>query len=1718
MQNQEYHPVVLAADTTNVQESGVASIANAVAQGLPSAAISGALSIWNSFRPAADEINIADAITRIDSSMGDYYQNHKEAVDMVGFVGTSFIPGLAGVKALKLASSGQAIGPVGRALGLANTKKTHYLEAAMKEIGKSGGMLPSVTSVNRAKGLGWEVADQALQGLAFETAVALTMNDSPVFEQSTYGDFAWNMTLGTVLSGAIGGPLASIGARGLLKTVQSEVDAAKRTADVVFDSKKLGLMPGTSTLLFAESIAKLPDDFVNIKVSYKYNGYTKSLELEGTDQVLKDTRKAAVKAAEQNLALDFNALAGGNVAVGQSYLSLVREGLIASREAGKSIDEQIQLVSGYLNNVESISHIDVDKMAIDAKKFYVTLLPESRKDLFSLTRVPEKTGKAAYQLAETATKDTLKTQSFDSTGFSSLKAAWRSGEVTADVLIMPNGRAAINPNSTQVTRVFEDISNVSMLVNVRTGVVSPETVVHFADTIVPGKLFNTVDSIGVGTKSFKQAPSQLADFKKSAIEGSARWAWAAKFGAAGSNASAADLVKYVNGTVDALDLPVIARALEIATESPAGKAVMEKLAVKHNDEVISFADFQASTPSLVEQKYAVLQDALSKADGGYDLSHLAAHLNTSEDFVETAIQRNFAVPQFGDAAAAADELTAYALSPKTVRATWNFKQAAKESGIDPQFLYEQNFGPAFQATKELSRFYNLEIRTQAGRAAGNAVLDKFASSFPDAPKDAAASATQSGAGANVVGASNADYGDAAKLYVQETGKQVANTAQHMRDADVLTLAPSINALRANEAAGAELAVLTNAMRKSRYRYVVDPGGGSRVVSTEAVLEARKTGEAIDDVVARLAADGRVGHVLEVESKEVLDFWTTHAVIDNSRQAKFTTLHNAAGLSTAKLIDGVIYVPPVNTVKYPYHAFVATKPQMGIASDVTMVTARDEAGLRQLVSNIDTTKYDVHYNKDTAQYHKAKGDYDYQMTVHESSINSDLSRTGKLADYFPEATATGVLTDYLEYHSKQVDRLVRTAVQVKDRQFFSEMQFLSDNYRRVAESTATGAVSMLKKKISDPFGDYIKTALNISKQQEFPLLDKLNEFIDRIGLAAGDELSKAHDTAALGKMIKDPETGLSVAPWEYADKISARAGLGMPYATDGSNPLIAQYMATNREYPKNVIKETFQKANMMLANFTLRLDFANSLVNIISTSIMAGTELQSIKGMIANDNKLAGLLTELRTVKVPGHEFSVPSNTKLIGKAINNFFGKDKQALLQRYTDIGANKTVLSTYHDMIDDLAFSSVLSPAKWADKVNARVDKMATFTGNNFSEEFTRFVTADIMRQLSDPLVTAGRMSVKEQNAYMNVFVNRVQGNYVTSQRPVLFQGTTGAAVSLFQTYAFNVLQQLYRHVEAKDTKTLAVFGGLQSTVFGFNGLPFFDAVNTHLIGSQVAGNDYHGDAYSVLPAFNKELGDWMLYGTASAFPLFSGTSPALFSRGDINPRHLTVIPVNPLDVPAVQASIKLAKTVYDFGKNVGNGVDLSDALLNGLEHQGVSRPLAGFAQLLAGRSTTGSGALISASSDMAITSRLATLPERVLSIEGISRLAGARPMDEAVALNNIYRNKGYDALDKDRLESLGRVVKTALRNGEAPDENELHTFMGKYAAAGGRQENFSAAMQRWQRDANVSVINKTAAALNKNTGRRYQELMGGYVAPDYVNTAYEVGATQQQEQQPQ
>jgi hypothetical protein len=198
--------------------------------------------------------------------------------------------------------------------------------------------------------------------------------------------------------------------------------------------------------------------------------------------------------------------------------------------------------------------------------------------------------------------------------------------------------------------------------------------------------------------------------------------------------------------------------------------------------------------------------------------------------------------------------------------------------------------------------------------------------------------------------------------------------------------------------------------------------------------------------------------------------------------------------------------------------------------------------------------------------------------------------------------------------------------------------------------------------------------------------------------------------------------------------------------------------------------------------------------------------------------------------------------------------------------------------------------------------------------------------------------------------------------------------------------------------------------------------------------------------------------------------------------------VLPTSWDAVPAVGASIKVVGNILDMAKQVSNGADVSDAFLFGLEHNGLNRPLAGLAQVVKGTSTTSKGNLIAASSDY-------------LSIATAARLIGAKPMDESVALNALYRSKAYQAVDKERIDSLGIVIKEKLRGNEMLDPEDIAEFQARYAAAGGRIEGYTQAINRWQAASNTSVVNAVLQHSQTPRGQRMNIIMGGDMLQDYT-----------------
>lgn len=1708
MQLREFHPTVLAADSADIRAGTLTRLSSAFTRGAPAAAASGVLSIVNTGLDfvGADMIDTADQIERMfGQETRNYYEENQGAIDLVGFVAASFLPGSLGIKGLRALRAGSNLGSFGKYLGYAHSRKHAYLKEALTNLEDSGGVMRNfMASSARRKQALWEAVDWTQDTLAAELAVIVAMHNSPVFDDWTYSDFVWNTALGAGLGGVIGGTAGSLVTRGILRKAESVLAQDLRMVDTFFDPRKLGLDKGTEIAGFLHDIYRNTELDPKRVFAFNYSGEM----LEHTFDVEKlatPIAKRAHKQALDEVPLKFNELAEGSAHIGQAYREFALREIHAQAISAGSMRGGLEAVQSKLQNISSVRPITFDDtVRLNERRFFSeSVIDPGGKALLreEIGTVPVgSTYNVQFRLnpgfkdadvvvmQHDAALGPLTPKTFD--------LVKKKHDLDVDIITDAQGNThQINPRSKRVTALSDNDHRIQMYIDLPTGTVDTDTVVTFADT-----LKNIEDVKFSANGLFKEGKfinipaTAQTKLTQTAYSASRRYAWAHKL-------SQADFMQVISGvgrSIDPHDIPMLMRLDELMQEAP--EAVINRNIRIGNMPLEQVVMNQPLNRFINDKRMEIFEEGLRDIAANHatvpEQRILAANLGVDYEWVE-------------DALVGAHRLdlrfrTADALVPKSVLATWDFNFAKT---MDAGVLYQAQMGSGHLATAAISHQVRIQSARNMSKAASASAMgqyDDWVIDVEDFAKDknrtVAQHATGAGAGSGMLSASDADYGAVAEIAAQEMGKRLSIGTLTMKDAIVQGQASLINAFRHSEAAGRELGALTSALRGNPNNFFFVPGSTTQIVAEPVLREIKKEAAAVAKMGGTLSSADvdRVIHKFQTALKpgekpiaytirdaEASAFFHNAMKVNKDFLDRENILLNAVGIVRKAWDDLPAYAPPINTKKYPYYAFVKTKEQVGVPTDVGMIVARTDEELRTLARDLDAD-FDVFFAADTQRYFKAKNQYEYGLSMNENLVNSTLARRGKLHDYFVEVRADNVLADYLEWQGARVDKLFRTAAQVKNRQMFNELEFLSDQYRTVAHSRIKGVGEQLRAQVKDPYDEYIKLALNISKQQEFVLLSSLNEVIDKLGITIGSGITKAWFDAKNGNI-----------PWEEANKVIDRYGLGRPYQN------MEQFFVANKAYPTNVIRDLLQKGNLALATLMLRFDTANSIINTISTPIMMSTEYSSIVRRLKEGDESLGALLELTRIKIPGRpEGYIPSFTKLAFEAASEFnVPVVGRALTERFTRIGAIKTVFMEFHESMDMLSDMPKLLPSEATKKMNEVIEKVSTLTLNNPVEFYTRFCSANFMKKLSDPLVNAGKMSIREQDAFINTYVNRVQGNYTTSQRPILFQGTTGAAISLFQTYVFNVFRQLFRHAQAGDAKTLAVFAGMQTSVFGLNGLPMFEAINTHIIGNWMAGNPENRDAYTTLAGFNPELGNWLLYGTASAFPLLPPEhAPALFSRGDINPRHITIVPYWPTDIPVVSASLKLLDTIFETGRTIVQGGDVTDALLRGLQHNGWNRPLAGFAQILGGESVTNRGTLISAHNEMENVMWHAAIAERMVEYGGVSRLLGARPMNEALALDVYHRQKQYQALDRARITALGATVKTKLGNNEVPTEEELFGFMEQYAAFGGRIENFQRAMTRWSRDANVSMVNVLAQNMNSQYGRALQELMGGELLDDW------------------
>jgi hypothetical protein len=362
--------------------------------------------------------------------------------------------------------------------------------------------------------------------------------------------------------------------------------------------------------------------------------------------------------------------------------------------------------------------------------------------------------------------------------------------------------------------------------------------------------------------------------------------------------------------------------------------------------------------------------------------------------------------------------------------------------------------------------------------------------------------------------------------------------------------------------------------------------------------------------------------------------------------------------------------------------------------------------------------------------------------------------------------------------------------------------------------------------------------------------------------------------------------------------------------------------------------------------------------------------------------------------------------------------------------------------------------------------------------------------MKDITDVAVKHRVMTEGTALSYINTFVNRTQGNYLASQRPVLFQGPLGQAMGLFQTYQFNMLQQVFRHIGDGNTRNVLTMMGLQGGVYGMNGLPAFNAINSTII-AQAGGNKEHKSLYdSIFSLAGKEAGEWLLYGGLSnGLGLFHpDLKTNVYSRGDINPRHITLVPTDPTQVPIYQATERLLSTLKEGYQKVNMGADVWSTFLRGVEQNGVSRPLAGLAQVLEGAGRD----------DM----KVVTMNQKgnmlmahdLVSLSSLMRVLGAKPLDEAVVNDTMFRINSYRTADAAKRKVLGEAIKLSVLGGNAPDEAQINEFSEAYVRTGGKLTEFNQFFTNQVKNVNESQAEQFRTRLSNPSNVALNIVMNG------------------------
>ncbi len=1026
---------------------------------------------------------------------------------------------------------------------------------------------------------------------------------------------------------------------------------------------------------------------------------------------------------------------------------------------------------------------------------------------------------------------------------------------------------------------------------------------------------------------------------------------------------------------------------------------------------------------------------------------------------------------------------------------WRENQGTIKTYLKPQHAkLLHDIGDAYELSQhEINGMVAIREEQQVYTSQAKNVVTNYlgqeADKLTDIPGVTMVGANRGGVGGGLFTSMNGDYKTLGSV-MQFIGATTAGVIRKNHEAIDTVFAASGHKVLNDPEAGTELWKVVQQLRQTPEKYVKvgDSLTNIKQLKYEAeVAAAKSAGNDISKIAPPVFEDKAAPVTIALETdgmKQFADDWDSYHRTELKHK---TNLRTSQGLTVQDDMQNIFHIPQVDSRKYPHFAFVVDDSISG-TGHMSMIHAASPQELEALASKVPTESgLRVMYKSDSEEWHRAMKNYDYDLGINENYIDSALKRSGVSASFQPQTNPELIFNELMQWRKNQSAGLVRDMVEHRYSPEFEELRSQGAKYEKAATSVKGYRPESLKAANANPFYDYVSTALNVSREGTTPIWSAVNRLAE---------------TSVSNAVSKLQDTWKEVASVEDLDKINkVLKDIGCNTFEDAATHAWANHTA-----PKPVLSNFIRKANSILSFMMLRADPMNAVNNGLGHTVLYGTEMPKlIKDVLDSGAEGATALSDMAHIRVPGTPDNIISPAKLAANAYGDWFKKvvgneDAGLLAEKFKANGWLPSYTDQFKSIQDNLALTGSELGVDLDKRLHAAytaADKIEKVTGNRFTEEMNRFVSAHTAHQVTQEAIRQGVLLPELESSVINTFVNRVEGINLASQRPLMFKGPVGQAVGLFQTYQFNMLQQLFRHVGDGDKKAVATLLGLQGSIYGLNGLPAFNAMNTYLVGN-AAGNISHKDVISTTyDAMGKEAGDWLLYGASSNMLLHPDAKVNLYSRGDINPRQVTVIPTTLADVPMIGATAKLFGSVYETLQKIDKGANKWGAMLQGIEHSGISRPLAGFAQTLQATnnplnrviSTDNAGNIV--------------MENDLFSLMTAARIAGAKPLDEAVATDAIHRIQVYNAASIKQIENLGEGIKATVLGGNIPNPEQINSFVKEYAKAGGKQSRFNQFYTRQVLNANKSKVNQMIENTKNPESQYMQKIMGGYELSDVANT---------------